>query len=536
MPRIEQPIQRPLGVQISRALSARGVRTVFGIPGVHNIELYRGMAEAGLTHVLVRHEQGAGFMADGYARATGRPGVAHVITGPGVCNVMTAMGQAYSDSVPMLVLSSCLPRADRHMGRGRLHEMRDQETAAACVCDWSVTAPDAAGTFDLIDRAFDEFACRRARPKHIQIPLDLLAAPAGAPPVVRPAPALPIASAPDLDEIAARLKEATRPLFIFGGGAVRGFQAARALLAATGGACFVTTAGRGVIAANDSHNFGPTLPRGDSAAVIASADLVLAIGTALSEVDLWRDRLGRSAPLVRIDIDPDMLTDAHRAELRVLGDAGPVMEALLARLQGQPPASGWDAAEIARLRRSFRASTDAERPGLVPVIDAVTTALPPETMVYTDMTQFAYVANEIVQPARPGLWHHPSGFGTLGYALPAAIGGKIGLGRAAPVVAIAGDYGFHTTMQELGVAVEHRLNLPVLLWDNGRLGEIEDCMTNAQITPIAVAAQNPDFCALARAFGAKAVRPNSLGGLQDALTRALHEDGPTLVHMTPAML
>ncbi|MFT5639897.1 MAG: 5-guanidino-2-oxopentanoate decarboxylase, partial [Paracoccaceae bacterium] len=105
--------QRPLGAQMSHALKARGVDVIFGIPGVHNIELYRGIEEAGITHVLTRHEQGAGFMADGYARATGKPGVAYVITGPGLCNIMTPMGQAYSDSVPMLVISSCLEREHR---------------------------------------------------------------------------------------------------------------------------------------------------------------------------------------------------------------------------------------------------------------------------------------------------------------------------------------------------------------------------------------------------------------------------------------
>jgi 5-guanidino-2-oxopentanoate decarboxylase len=168
--------QRPLGAQMSHALKARGVDVIFGIPGVHNIELYRGIEEAGITHVLTRHEQGAGFMADGYARATGKPGVAYVITGPGLCNIMTPMGQAYSDSVPMLVISSCLEREHRSLAHGRLHEMLDQEAAAATVCEWSVTAPDARGAFQLIDQAFMEFKSKRPRPKHIQVPIDVLGA------------------------------------------------------------------------------------------------------------------------------------------------------------------------------------------------------------------------------------------------------------------------------------------------------------------------------------------------------------------------
>ena len=135
-------MKKPLGAQIPSILKENDVEIIFGIPGVHNIELYRGIEEAGLKHILARHEQGAGFMADGYARATGKPGIAFVITGPGLCNIMTPMGQAYSDSVPMLVISSCLNHGDHAVSKGRLHEMRDQEAAAATVCDWSKTALD----------------------------------------------------------------------------------------------------------------------------------------------------------------------------------------------------------------------------------------------------------------------------------------------------------------------------------------------------------------------------------------------------------
>ena len=157
-----QKSMAPLGTQISYALKARGVDVVFGIPGVHNQELYRGLEEAGLRHILARHEQGAGFMADGYARATGRAGVAFVITGPGLCNIMTALGQAYSDSVPSLVFSSCLD--DIETRKGQLHQMKDQLAAAATVCDWSELAQSDAQVYRLMDQAFAEFAHQRPRP------------------------------------------------------------------------------------------------------------------------------------------------------------------------------------------------------------------------------------------------------------------------------------------------------------------------------------------------------------------------------------
>ena len=159
---MSQRSMAPLGTQISYALKARGVEVVFGIPGVHNQELYRGLEEAGLRHILARHAQGAGFMADGYARATGRAGVAFVITGPGLCNIMTALGQAYSDSVPLLVFSSCLD--DIEARKGQLLQMKDQLAAAATVCDWSELAQSDAQAYRLMDQAFAEFAHQRPRP------------------------------------------------------------------------------------------------------------------------------------------------------------------------------------------------------------------------------------------------------------------------------------------------------------------------------------------------------------------------------------
>ena len=156
-------------------------------------------------------------------------------------------------------------------------------------------------------------------------------------------------------------------------------------------------------------------------------------------------------------------------------------------------------------------------------------------MIFSDMTQFAYGAVEFWDMPRPGHWHHPSGFGTLGYALPAAIGGAVGR-PGLPTACLIGDYGLQYSVAELGTAVELGLPLPILLWDNGKLGEIEDSMVRAQIAPNAVRQRNPDFLALARAYGAAAVEPATLAALQDALRTAFAADGPTVIRMTPALV
>lgn len=523
---------RPLGAQISHMLKSRGVEVIFGIPGVHNQEMYRGIAEAGLTHVLARHEQGAGFMADGYARASGKPGVAYVITGPGLCNIMTPMGQATSDSVPLLVISSCLNRADLGMARGRLHEMKDQQAAAAAVSDWSLTAMDAASAYQLIDRALSEFMTGRKRTKHIQVPIEVLEG--RAPPFP---PRFAVAGAqgvpPDVvDIVSDALTAAKRPLFVFGGGATDSAAVWREVVASAGAASFVTYAGRGIIAPGGLH-FGSTLARAGSAEVIASADLVVAVGTELSETDLWRDTLGHAGQLIRIDIDPAELNDTP-ADWRIHADAGQMAKMLWQRRAAWSGATDWTAAEIASVRAKWRAEIEAERPGILPVADALRQALPPDTMIYSDMTQFAYAALEDWPLDQPNLWHHPNGFGTLGYALPAAIGGAIAR-KGAPTVAIAGDYGFQYTLQELMVAVELKLNLPIILWDNGKLGEIEDSMVRAQIAPNAVIQRNPDFVKFAESFGAAAVAPQTLADLQAAVKTALTHAGPTLIYVTPAI-
>ncbi len=531
---------RPLGAQISHMLKNRGVSTIFGIPGVHNQEMYRGIEEAGITHVLARHEQGAGFMADGYARATGKPGVAYVISGPGLCNIMTPMGQAYSDSVPMLVLSSVLDETEAT--RGQLHQMKDQEGAAATVCDWSVTAKTAGAAYALIDRALTEFQTRRPRPKYIQVPISVLEAQAPAAPAASDWPV----GSPDeadplrLEPLRELLRLSIRPLFIFGGGAARnlnvilgaatgGDQVAR-MVQAVGAAVMTTYAGRGRISPDYPLNFGAILARPESADIIGSADLVIAVGTELSEVDLWRDALGHSAKLVRIDLDPEVLSDRHKADMPIhAGAYGHLLDTLIT-MEDEPAKTGWDAAEVVRVKARFRAQLDAERPGILPVVDALKAALPADTMIFSDMTQFAYAAKEVYPMDRPNHWHHPYGFGTLGYALPAAIGGKVGVGEK-PVIAILGDYGFQYTVQELAVAVELGLNLPIIIWDNGKLGEIENSMVRAQIAPNAVIQRNPDFLKLAEAYGAAAVEPTTLDDLAPALAAAFARDVPTMIRL-----
>ena len=526
------PEMKPLGAQISHMLKDRGVNVIFGIPGVHNQEMYRGIEEAGIRHILARHEQGAGFMADGYARASGKPGVAYVITGPGLCNIMAAMGQAYSDSVSMLVLSSCLDETAAR--RGQLHQMLDQEAAAGSVCDWSYQANSAETAYDLIDRAMLEFETHRPRSKHIQVPIAQLEGQAAPAPRRRAGLADGLgACSVNLRPLAVALSAASKPLFVIGGGAAKAGADLAAVLETCGAACFETYAGRGVVPWDYPLNFGPALARPSSAQIVAQADCVVAIGTELAEVDLWRAHLGHSCPLYRIDIDPECLADMQRAEMGILARAEEAMASLRPLMAAS--ASQWQARSVAHQRGLWRAETEAERPGIIAIVEALRAVVPDDAMIYSDMTQFAYVANEVWPMTRAKHWHHPSGFGTLGYALPAAIGGAVAR-PGKPTLAIAGDYGFQYSVQELGTAVELGQALPIILWDNGKLKEIEDSMRSAQIAPNAVIAKNPNFLELARAYGADASAPETLAQMQEAVTAAFKADRPKLIYLSPNIL
>jgi len=514
-------------------LEAYGVDTVFGIPGVHNVEMYRALPRSHIRHILPRHEQGAGFMADGYARATGRPGVAFTITGPGLGNIMTPIGQAYSDSVPMLVISSCLDVKDAAQGRGRLHEMIDQKGAAASVAGMAATAYSPADLQDLVAAAFAGFASARPRPAYIEVPIDVLKMPAGDGWSARPLPGPPQASPQRIAAAVDLLKPAERPAIIVGGGARHAGEAVRRIAEATGAVIFTTIAAKGVVASAHPLLAGAVLANREASRIVREADVVLAAGSEISETDLWYQSFEFAGKLIRIDIDPSALARPHPAHLPILADAAASLDAIAAGLAGAE-ANLARAAEVKRLKASLESGDDDLHAMLRKVLAVIRQTLPAETIVATDMTQIAYAANQMFPLDRPSSFLHPCGFGTLGYALPAAIGARAGVPDR-PVAVIVGDYGFQYTANELGTAAEMDEPLIVLLWNNNALAQIRDDMVRKGIQPNAVSLRNPDFSGLARAYGLGYERPDSLDALARCITSALAAKGPVVIEMTPAM-
>ena len=507
-------------------LEAYGVDTIFGIPGVHNVEMYRALPRSKIRHVLVRHEQGAGFMADGYARATGKPGVCFTITGPGLTNILTPMGQAWSDSSNVLVISSALDIKDSAQGRGRLHEMIDQRAAAASVTSLHMRAYTPKDVRDAVARAFAHFASQRPRPAYLEIPLDLLKEPAGDGWEARGLPGLPSPSVTQVERAIARLNGAKHPLIILGGGARDAGAAALTIAERLKAPIVTTTAGKGTVPASHPLCLGYVMGRDGLWDLIGMSDAILCTGSELSETDFWDDSRVIAHNLIRIDIDPSVMSRPHSAEIAILGDARETLTAIAAGIKDR----------AGEARASFDlGEPDALRAMLAKVLAVIRTELPEETVICSDMTQIAYAANEIFPVSMPRTWLHPVGFGTLGFALPAGIGAKFGVGTT-PVAVLIGDYGLQYTINELGTAAEHTLPIVILMWNNDALGQIRDDMVMKGIQPNAVTLKNPDFQMLARAYGVNADKPASLKLLAESICRALKAEGPTLIEMTPRMV
>jgi len=472
-----------VGEALVAGLAARGVEVVFGIPGVHTVELYRGLAGSTIRHVTVRHEQGAAFAADGYARVSGKPGVAFVITGPGLTNALTAMAQARADSIPMLVVSGVNRRASLGRGLGLLHELPDQAAMVATLCPTRmILAADQVGP--ALDWAFATLATGRPGPVHLDVPTDVmpLFCPDPGPltvPTARPKPP------PDaLAQAAARL---TGPVVILAGGGARHAGPALQALAETLDAPVVLTANaRGLL-----HGHPLSVPGSMSLyaarGLIAPGVQVLAVGTELgpTDYDMYvRGGLPDLSGMIRIDVCARQLA-RHPAALTLQGDAAQVMAAVHAALRGPPRHIG-GAARAAQARDAARAELAGLNPAMpaqLGMVEAIRAALP-GAIIVGDSTQPVYAANLFYDHDRPGGWFNAAtGYGALGYAPGAAVGAAI----AAPgteVICLIGDGGLQFSPGELRTAVDEALPITFVVWNNAGFREIAEAMAGAGVQVI----------------------------------------------------
>jgi 5-guanidino-2-oxopentanoate decarboxylase len=521
------------GEATMRLLARYGVTTVFGIPGVHTLDLCRGLsggANAGaIHHVRARNEQGAGYMAEGWARATGQVGVAVVISGPGVTNAATAVGQCYADSLPMLLISAEPDSRSLGKGWGVLHEITDQKRVTEPMTAFSATAACAADIPDLMARAFAVFASSRPRPVHISLPMDVQAEMVDD--IWEPVP-LPGRPAPDpslIAQAADLLRAAKRPLILIGGGANGASADLTAITDMLGAAVIPSSAGKGIIADDHPLSLSASMGKPEVRDFAARADVILAVGTELAETDSYVPRMDLPGDIIRVDIDPAKISDLYPPKLGIVGDAGPAMAALRGALGNVSP-TGDIKPELDGLRASIEATlnpSERQHMHLSRLLDDCA----PEGIIWSaDATQIAYTALFGLPTRAPRRWMYPAGFCALGNALPNAIGAKMAY-PSAPVAVIVGDGGFMFTMPELMAAAEQGMSLPIILWNNGALKQIRDDMDLRDIERVGVEGLNPNFAMLARSCHCAAAAPDSEAAFRDVFAAALRADRPTLIEI-----
>jgi len=504
-----------------RGLERSGVEVVFGLPGVHNLAAWRALRSSSIRVVGVRHEQAAAYAADGYARATGRAGVALVTTGPGAANTLGAVGEAFASGSPVVVVATDIPSTLRREGvyRGVLHETRDQAAMFAPVTKGVVTVGTAAEVGAAVELAVWHALHPPQRPMYLQIPTDVLGGAATGDllqaDVTDRRPRLPAAAA--LEEAAALVAGAERVLVWAGGGAARaGAGPAVALLAERLAAPVLTTFGAaGLLPPGHPCAVGlpPHVP--EAGALWDAADVVIAVGTDFDGMSTQNWAQPPPRALVVVNVDGADGAKAYAPDVVLEGDAFDTSAALAQQVPGR---EGLDAlaADLADRRARVRARLDEEQPAAGAFLDQVAGALPPDAVVVADMCIPGYWLAGFHRVTRERGLQYPVGWGTLGYAFPAAIGAA--LAGTGPVVSVSGDGGFLFACGELATVAQERVPLTAVIVDDGGYGMLRYDQQHAGDVAFGVDLVTPDFAALAASFG---IRAETVDGLGPAFGRAL---------------
>jgi thiamine pyrophosphate-dependent acetolactate synthase large subunit-like protein len=526
------------GELVVDALIKAGVRHAFGIAGVHNLPIYDALAERGeLKSYVTRHEQGAAFMADGYARVSGSPGVALVTTGPGLTNPVTPLAGAWSDSVPLLVIGTAgdLPLLGKY--KGYLHEYKDQhgvmEAAAGCR---RVTRTEELERVTL--ELLAGMRAGRPRPMTLEVPIDILAASATVDEASMPA--IPAPPAPDGEAVrrtARLLREARYPLLFAGGGVARAgangllLQLAETLRAPV----LVSISGKGAIPDSSLWSAGCTWrtssgPTDGYPELWRRADAGLVVGSRLTGMSTRAWRLPLPGRLAHLDVDEAEMGKSYPVEERLVGDARVGLQQLLQAIDdlGGSGASEWRAEDIRAARDADDAAGEAKCAEALAIVRGIRQGLPDGGILVCDQAIACYWAVRHYHVEGPHQFLYPAGSAALGFGLPVGIGAQVAAPQT-PVCVLAGDGGFLFTGTELATAVQYELPLAIVLCNDDAYGMIKAAQERRYDRVIDTELRNPDFVAYGRAFGAHAERLSGAEELPGALAVAWQRRGPSLL-------
>lgn len=523
------------GEALVKSLTREGVEVVFGIPG---IQLYGIIAalrdEPGIRMITTRHEQATTYMADGYARASGKPGVALVVPGAGVYNAAAGLTNAYSRSTPVLLIAGQVPRAAMGRNVGAVHEIADQGGAVRSVTKWQRQALRPRAIPEAVFEAFRQMRTGRPRPVLIEIPPEAsveredvqLRDPAR---VSRIVP-----SREDLEMAAQAIAKSRLPIIYAGGGVARSDaeEALVKLAEATNIPVVTSSGGKGTIPDSHPLSYGSCFsPMGDRQEmnqlyeVMQSADVVIGVGARFS----LGNPAGEQSTLVNINIDDTELTRIQANTIPLHGDARATLEALLPLLLETGAADRPSPMEAVTAARKLIAYYDIQlHEPQYPVIEAMHRGIPEDAFIVWDVTQFGYYARTHYQANHPKTYIDSGYSFNLGYAFPTALGVKVAQPDR-PVVCMAGDGGFMFNASELSTAVKYGINVVTVVFRNDSYGNVARDLNTIFNGTYETDLHNPDFVKFAESFGAVAMRAEDPIELETLIPQALEMRAPVVI-------
>lgn len=522
------------GDVVVETLTTLGVSHVFGIPGQHALGLFDAIRRSNLTFVSSRVENNSAFGADGYARATGEVGVLFLSTGPGALTALGALQEAYATGVPLLVIVSQVPRAGLGLRRGMLHQLDDQQRSAINVTKSTAVVRRAAEIPSLLADAWSLAQSAPAGPTWVEIPQDVLLEPADLPPVSSVVAS--IADRPPraelVDEAAALLNSARRPVILAGGGVRRSIGGPEALVALAekiDAPVVSTVGGKGAIRFDHPLSAASWIEDRHTTALLEDADVLVAVGTAMGEVTSNYFTFTPHGRLIHIDAEPRVL-EANHPGLGVHADAALALTAIAEQVVARDSADGAEiAAELRRAVQDRLAGQDVTAE--LRLMEDLRAAVPAAAQTFWDMTIAAYWAWSAWDP-QDGEFHTAQGAGGLGFAYPAAVAAAIGSGTR--TLAVSGDGGAMYSIAELATARQHDADVTWLIVDDGGYGILREYMTDAFGTATATELARPDFISLAASFGVRA-HLATLDTIGRIIAETFTTRGPAVV-VLPALL
>ncbi|MCB2085744.1 MAG: hypothetical protein H6919_04645 [Sphingomonadaceae bacterium] len=514
------------GDLLVEGLERWSIDQLFGVPGVQLDQLFDAIQRKPDAPRVYhcRHEQGAAYMAFGYAMATGKPGVCAIVPGPGVLNGGAALATAWACNARVLCLTSTINSAFHGRGLGALHEIEDQTGLLRGLTKWTARARHASEIPGLVDEAFRQLLSGRPRPVALEIPPDILAQrtnaayPAALPSITKPAvdPSM-------IDKAAELCLAAKKPMIIVGSGAMDAGDEVRALAEELQAPIVTRNMGRGVVPAEDPYH----LPGAAANGMWADTDCVIGIGTRLQQLREWGH--DPSLRIVRIDLDYSETNKIALADAAIIADASDGARALADAIATQNPQRESRLEEIAAVRGQFENAIKEELAPQIAYLDALRSEMADDDVLVDEMTQVAYVGRYAFPVKAPRSFVHSSFQGTLGYGFATALGAQVGAGDR-QVISINGDGGFMYTMPELATAMLHDIHLIAIVFTDGHFGNVKRIQASAYGgRHIACELHNPDFVALAQSFGMAALRAEGPEGLRMALREAKQVKGPVLI-------